>query len=821
MNELELFSFELDERTFKDRIVYYVQFPNRWQQFLKEKFAESKSRGKRLSISPISFGGKLMTLFPNIFNIHWKYDYPWLLSDETIDVTIVKDLCIKWFAKLEKISVNELNENLISESLICKSAKVGDLLAEEELSSIRYHWIPALMARDFAREKRYLNIKNGYSGHLSFKHIYFNGSHECMSQLIRRHEKTGYFAYVIRFKYKNRGLLPERGILNVEIGMRRFVQIPINGVNDIRWRKNGSILLGVQNILYADSTIESLSVWKFTRRKSGLVWKNDIESLFADALFRGENIQPGEILKDPLAYMKNADFQALAVYNDQVYKGFNRSHTLPGVGLPEKWELFNLVRRTFPELTQLAKGRVVKGWRFSAETLPLLHSYPKNTTISLEIWSDNNLADKVITTLTEPGENWILKEVGPSLYELNSKPKIFVEIVGKPSTGLVHGLETDVYKGDAEERYINKVVHHFKRLEEIWQNKTILSLIEIDEPEKYRVNTDPKQALRTAFAKVKRVSQFIHPLTDDESFGKQKHRIINSFYDLLMDCGFLPQRYNKLQMDETIISLGMLPGYGWKGLPIISSFADQTINIKMFGKNKWLSLQEALFAATNLSENNLLEVRNDGRNKTISFFQRELSRCFERIEGNIVVLVDARVRRWWGNFTNNNLALNKLPLNIKNEKLLRRVRFVRVNQTDEIPQYRINPTGEKKYNREAGLYLDPSGIYYSISQRPDTVRTAVDSQRYTFPRASFWHQRLVEIIPLGCQGVDERNDLAKLVYKMRRLNIAYNVHTILPYPLDLNRSLQKYMTFLSSAHSYGDFDDRVTEIEQLTLDLKL
>jgi len=162
----------------------------------------------------------------------------------------------------------------------------------------------------------------------------------------------------------------------------------------------------------------------------------------------------------------------------------------------------------------------------------------------------------------------------------------------------------------------------------------------------------------------------------------------------------------------------------------------------------------------------------------------------------IIVLADARLRNWWDAFKNGDIALAKSPLNFDSLANYSRVKVVRVNTTEELPQYRINPQGQEKVNRYSGLFLEPNGIYYSVSSRPDTMKgTALEGQKFMSPNKQYLHQRLVELIPLGCADVEERNRLADLVYQMRRLTIAYDAHTVMPYPLHILNSLKNIWYF--------------------------
>lgn len=83
------------------------------------------------------------------------------------------------------------------------------------------------------------------------------------------------------------------------------------------------------------------------------------------------------------------------------------------------------------------------------------------------------------------------------------------------------------------------------------------------------------------------------------------------------------------------------------------------------------------------------------------------------------------------------------------------------------------------------------------------------SWKFNSPNKHFLHQRLIEIIPLGATELEEHEQLANLVYQMRRLNIAYDAHTIFPYPLHIVNSLKKYMTFLNSEFESTKFDETV------------
>ncbi|MFS0615369.1 pPIWI_RE module domain-containing protein [Lederbergia ruris] len=548
MDKLELFSFELDERTFENETVYYLQIPKSWHEYL-----DSKRKGVnyyQLSIKPTTLGNKLQTLFPNIFYVNWIGELPWLLADEETETNILKTLCLKWFANEEKVEVNQLPIDMQEEELEWKQTSMRELHNENELMRIRFNWVPALIARKLARKQRVISIEDGFTGELDFKHVNFNGKHECMSQLIRKKEKMGAFAYVIRFEYKTRGSEPERGILNVSIGMRRFLQQPIQSVGQIHKTRKGSILIGVKNPFYMLSDVKSMSYWKYERKNGKVEWQRGIDKLFADVMMQDMDLNPMHVLEHPQDYIRNDEFEALAVYSDLVYMtSYNLSKVLPGVGLPEKWALFNLIKDVFPELKQLEQATKVKDSQIGKQKHPLLHSYDENLNIRLEVWNEQQLSEELIAILKN--EELINQKNEDGSYLLNTEPVMSLEIVDMNSKEIVHALEFNKYGDKAEKYHIKKVMNKLKPLNNV--EEIVVSLIEIDEKEKWIQQHDPKQAIRTGFANTGRITQFIYPRRETEKEKERKGRVVNSIYDLLMDLGFLPSRIKNLTLDNIIL----------------------------------------------------------------------------------------------------------------------------------------------------------------------------------------------------------------------------------------------------------------------------
>lgn len=66
-DQLELFSFQIDEKMFEHEKIFYMTLPQSWRDFIE------KDKNKyRLKVKPSNLSKKLQALFPSIFHISWK-----------------------------------------------------------------------------------------------------------------------------------------------------------------------------------------------------------------------------------------------------------------------------------------------------------------------------------------------------------------------------------------------------------------------------------------------------------------------------------------------------------------------------------------------------------------------------------------------------------------------------------------------------------------------------------------------------------------------------------------------------------------------------
>lgn len=825
---LELFSFTLDKETFSDRKVYYMQLPESWRAFTEKRYKERK----KYKLKPTKLTDKLKTVFPMIFYTNWRARQPWLLADEVIDVKLIQQLGLRWLADEHNCSVQELSDELQRDTIVWQEATMKELLAKYGGDDWRFQWVPALMARVFAKEKKALTLINSreeqFTQLLDFYHVCFHNKHECMSEPVQREEAVGSFSYVIRFLYQTRGLLPEHGLLNVKVGMRRFLDKSIDRVTqEISYRNAGSILIGLKNIFYKQSNIQTLSQWKYRNDGKKISWTNyNGDEAFADLFIK--NLHPQAILQDPLSYRKKTvDMKSFVVFNDLVFRSKYLNKVNHGIGLPERYALYQLVKDTFPELTTVAKLKKINQRRLKnkSETESSFYISPQTigTMIICEVWQQagSKLMTDLINQLIEDKIIEVDKETNS--YILHSDREVAIKFVSYDATTLIQSLNIEKYGNDAY-RYHERMIEN--KLFSLKKSENSISLIEIYPKKSYPTEkADPKKAIRTAFAKNNRLTQFIYP----EKETGYTHRMKSSFLDMLADIGVVRMDTKQLIDNKIIFGFDMVTN-GGRDFPVVYRLYEGELKVKLFGTDVWHSLPNALLYANKVRENDFFQLKNKSydeireiRERVKRFYERSLESIEDVTTEEILIIADVKLRKYWYSFANPALQLTELP-KMKYPVIFKdKVKVIRFNQSIEVPQYTVHPKDGWKPNQRAGIFTDETGIFYSVGARPDNMKFPVNKAlKYEQPESLFLDQRLLEIIVTGETDEVKRGEYAMLTNDLRRMNVTFEQHTSKPYPLHLTSAIKKYMTFIDEAYPKGEFDEEVidTTTPQLQFNLE-
>ncbi|MFS0555060.1 pPIWI_RE module domain-containing protein [Brevibacillus sp. 179-C9.3 HS] len=817
MKKMELFALEIDESLFYNETIYYMKMPESWRNF----FNRERTDRFKLAYKVEPLGKKLRSMFPEIISVHSDnkvllHDRPWLISTKPIPELYIRQLTLGWLAHLKGYSIPELPQDIIDSDPAWVSCTFGDI--HEIVDS--YQWVPGMAAIKFCQDPKLLDLGKDLREELKFYHVIFNGKHECISNPLQKSNRHDPFSYVIRLELKTRGGDTGRTILTVSMGTRRYLskeQIK-DGICFMRFGHSCSVLVTVKNPYETDMgrSFSQLKFERCTRSKSSFTaWESALDGLYWDVL-NGEAFESDSLLVNPIVYFDGNGEVTAYVVNNNLFKG---NSVKAGIGLSEKSGLFHLIKcflvdfgakelQLIPDITR----REMNDSRF-----PMVA--PNVERLTIEIYSSVKMFEKVIEVLTTAQKSIdidpvvIIDKLSDSLFRLNCDKEVIVELVHCNPEGIVAELEIDKYKDKslAQSKRINQISKQLSKAKQI--NNPVLGLVEIDEKNKWREGTDPKKAVREGMKKAGRLTQFIYPLTDDETGDIS--RIINAALDLFNDYGLFSGNVNKINVPGTLLSITVLKA-GNKYLPAISRLIGTDLSIKMLGHDSWMSLQDA---ALKMDDSKFLDnPRKENRSSEVfdAFITKVIENELDRCEGQFVVLVNATLRNnWMRSIGNTKIQWDRTP--VINERLSNesRLKFIRINATDDVPQYRIIINDVwNEFNKASGIFKDSIGAYYGVGGRPSAWKgIANDATKFSSPSKLLLQQRAVEYIPLGAKDKNEMDDLAILADHLRRLGLTYDKHTILPHTMRVLNSLSKYITGNEDDYDYdAEFDEEV-EVE--------
>lgn len=803
-NYLQLLSFKIDETTmeeiFSQKEIYSLFFPRELRQFLNR--VEDKERSQFIS----HLNKTLQLSFPQIFFTSHSFKNYWLLSFEAIDLTHIK--------LIVDISLQEHFE----EAYEIELEKWKRIKGYKDLHTSSYFsWIPAFFAREFAnsgRRKIYINPNKGEDKYpilnekVNFHYVQFNSSFECVSDIIQREDSKGKlhgnYSYVIKFEYKNRAFLPEMGILNVKVGIRRYIEKGISGLQSLkRGRKAGSMMVQVPSPFLGNKF--TYMQWKYRLNRGKVYWDYTTKA-FITYLKNYINIdwQPFDILTNPLNYREDGK-KALPVFSHQTFHERSLTNTMSGVGLQEKQLLFSLVEDSFPFLSLLPKGREIPKTTMNKQLLPFKLPIKEAKRITLEIWGSEYLREEFIRIHQEEKDTNEIQikpsDQGSDLYTLElEQGTIALQIIRRNPEGIVRERK----KAETADNFKKRTMD---RLRDFPKEGICLSLVEILRREDYGPTLDPKALLREAFARTGRLTQFIHPI-EDASPSNRSNRLKNSFKDLLADLGLIPHKVERALEDDTVIfSVGKLQEYN-KFTPILSCFSKSIpLQVKVYFRN-WESFPQALLNMVDY-EKHFFNIKDDQQESLEKFIFTNLKTILEETKGKVIVVFDQFYRRYFSKLQNG--QLNKVIEWVEEQELTNyrdRLRFVRVSNLDEIPQYKLWDGKNSTFiNYKSGLFSTNENLYYSIGMKMDHAKNISKAMiKYGNLNKLLFHQSIVEIVTLGADSVDENDAIARTIHRLRRLAITTDTGTTMPYPLHLYKSFAKYVPLPIYT---GDLEDEV------------
>lgn len=837
--ELYLHSFYVDLNQLPDMKLYSLAMPQSWRDFILQNKKRQYEYGFRLK----SLGEKLQSTIPFILSCHYhsgviQNGAPWIIASEPIDTKMIIQMSLHWFAHMMNRTIQNLPKSMYDVGSEFRWHPFS--IQENKVESLYYNLIPGIFAHHFSKEVVYFKE---IDRQLKFYHVHNNGVHECMSEPIpiqgkNENDRIDYYSYVMRIKLVTRGL-ENKFCLNVKVVIRRFITQPLvkKGNNYLPKRHDLTVFLSIKNpYKEVEKSYVPLKISRAKEKGRFSKWRDDVDQTYVDLIFGQGNLSSDELLLNPEEYFHSDTINALLVYSPLTVRK-RTTRIAAGAGLRERRGLFTVFKERYPFLQQLPPLAEIKTSRFNKSLRKPWLPHPSVYTsgpIILEVWSDDRLIyDRVKQQLSTLLEVTPVDHYDGSLFikeDLETGEPYQVKLVRQPLQGITNELDRRSKEESRIQKRVNEIVKRLGR----WHSTTppVLALVEIHEPEEFedkkaKESYDPKDAIRLGMLKTGRITQFIHPLKEDDKM----HRVTNGILDLLTDGGFLHGGWKSGQKPIEFIGFTFLKMNRERDhkrgiLPIWSWFRpDMRLLVKIYGESQWLPFGQAILNLNRYhrESSSIPFIKTGNDNEGVLAFQDYICKELEKIlidTSNPVYLyvaIEHDIRRkWWKEIANKDLN-GGLPFH----RLVHgsdRLRVIRINTEDEVPYYDIKE-GKRDVTRSSGLFVDPNGIYYSVGMRPDSLMGLgrVEDVKITSPMKTMAKQKAVEVIPLGCSP-DERDQIARITHELRNLNLTYEFHTILPFPLHILKTVKKYLQLNNGMEFdegwFEDFEEMMDELDE-------
>lgn len=651
-----------------------------------------------------------------------------------------------------------------------------------------YEWLPAYIARKFALNaepfKAMYYDKNTKSQKLDRKLPFYplklNRRYGCMTVPYKG------FSYGIEFAVHTRASDLDKRYLYIYPTTHRYVLTPITDPMQVCRNVKGSVLLRVAN--KGLTPFVPLKIEKKSDGKEEFLTWSDPDCMKYLNMFLEQPFHIKNLLNAPTKYQDiNNEVCALLLYNPSLYASSLNGEVATGVmGLSERKQLLDLFKQVFPELKQIpmAKNLKIKERGHGYEPFPVVIN--ESRPISVNCLMSESLYNKLMNEASSIKKG--VKPVGDGKFEVASnKGDFLLTLRHVQDSGVVFDLDPNY-----PHRSISAMKRKIKDLPEANG-----SIIEISNKKIWASNPslDPKNAIRVSFLESKQLTQFLYP-KDEKHL---KHRVTSALLDLLSDFGIFTNNLKKAdsQKNWLFISAFTTNKYPGQNRVLFAKYDVETgVSYRIEGDDgTWRLLPELITEKGGLIKS--LSIDGLAEEKS-AFIEKVIIDVLNESQGLWYLLVDRSfLAELYPSVRNNRLQSDEWKFGrpeLRNQS--DRLRIVRMTTGEYVPDYHNRVVG-KDYCFDAGLFIAHDGVYYSLSQKPDTAQVSTLFTKVTNPKEPIVQPNLVEYLPIGDKWEkDEMKEAITQLHYWRRANLTFNKHTIYPALLHRLFAVEKYIEAL-------------------------
>ncbi|WP_346868162.1 MULTISPECIES: pPIWI_RE module domain-containing protein [unclassified Clostridium] len=785
-DNIQLFSFEINENTIIDRTIYLIKFPQELKDLIiRIKELKAKEFGYKFALKGLekivkNYCRYILCVNNNLNELLFK-DAIWIYSSSKFDLEGLKLHLCEWInLELGKV-VNCDEEFYLKEDL----EWYGQMTTKELLRCNYkiYDIIPQLYARDICKEKLYFkSLEKSFK----FYPLIEENDVRLISEIINKIFVEP-FSYRIDIDLVNPYDLNDKYFLNVRLGRKvwRDYSYFEEEKNYVSSKENTSAYIFKKDQFASNQEITFIQCY-FTKKDNVVKWTKGYDQIYADNI--GININ--ELVKKPDKFMDfDSDIICLITNNSK------KTRVKLGVGMEERRDLFNIIKELYPGLSpreeirginyiregkslnikELEKDTKIKGLKLN-KTLkkPLLfHKGSKMKKMIIDVVSSNKelFEDSIKISSIILGLEVIEKR-----YFTSQGIEVIFRLLDSDVTRQLMVSE------DKKER-LSEIVEHV--YEEVESNIQRIALIDIPpyHSEKEAKQLDPKQLIRVAYKSCGILTQFINGYNSE----KDNYKLQSALIDIYYATGFLNSEfYEKKYDDKVLLGIDLIPGCNVK-IFVISKIENGTTHYKLYKTDKWIKVDELIYSLDNERiDKHIKDLRFSKRDELEIWIYDVIQEVIDSTQNEVYIYCDATLRkRYWTFLTNKKFNTDELKVLDESNKIF----FIRINSTDEVPDYNIGNV----VKMAKGLFSNDYETFYMVGKRSDTIQINLKWNKYESPNTLLLKQRLSEMVIIGGDE-NKRVDIAKESYFMRKLIPTYDSEVSLPLPMYVIKRLTEYIT---------------------------
>lgn len=800
MSTLQLYSFLLDENTIDDVQLYVFKLPNEVKEKIKK--IEEKQQRQYKSVAAKAMFKVAVSIFDTVIYSNnslkdiEKDNNNWFYSLEEFDLELLKVKAKEWISKEQENIGLEVDVYFDEEWTFYEKISLKEVL---KTSNAKYNIIPQYYVYKLAKEEFEFDT---LEKKLKFNRVIDDNKATMMTIPIKL-EKKRYtpFSYAIEVTLKD-VIDCDKLTLHFYLKIKRWEFS--NRTKDeklmISSKENTSVYVYNENEYYNDESIifNKISIKK-QYKENKIFYNNTADKIYCEMMNLDIVNALGEI-------EKNSDEKS-SIY----LVGFKNRNTgkislsQPGAGLPERNEMINLIGEKLDNLILREPINCIKEDKFS-----------KTKAIEKEYLAPYGL-DKFITT--KSGKKELAKEAYITPHNVKrinmiistSKKQLVSMVI--PTMRYYLKLDEEIdgmkYKNEEglevkfniiddsisrafeeEEKNDDRRIEIETIIDNNLDNETLnLAIIDIerfDEKKGYE-NKDPKQVIRVALKNKKVLSQFIS-FKEDTNIDV----VLSTVRDIIAAASFQERvLFSNKFISKTDIFLGinMVSTANSEKRIGISKIENGITYVRMYPEKNWVEIKNYIYSINKKKlQDTKISFGKVTKNKIEQWIEDVIAE--EMLYGKMIYcFVDCVLRNnGWSYITNSNF------LNFDNLRIPQKanLRIIRINSTDEIPDYYIM---DKKglINKNKGIFKSNKNTYYLVGGRIDTdSSTGNYATKIDYPCKPLRRPSLYEINIQGASTNEEECRIAVMTQNLRKMNITYNKESSAPLPLYCLGRLSEY-----------------------------